>query len=120
MNRPANVASNRSRRGCYVEADANLFGGKKRPATRRWALDCPSSYSTEDPFVLAFATSISIDDRPAESWAGSVGLSPASGDFRLTTLVPEFERKVNDMAAERLATRIPCVSRFDAHDAGAR
>jgi hypothetical protein len=75
-----------------------------------------SAYSGEEPFVLAFATSVTIGDRPAESWAGQAGLSPASGDFTLTRLVPELDREVDDRAAEPLAVRILCVKRFDAGD----
>jgi len=56
-----------------------------------------SSHSAEDPFLIAFATSLVIGDRFAESWAGQAGLSPASGDFTLTGLLPELERKVDDM-----------------------
>jgi hypothetical protein len=71
------------------------------------------SWSTEDPFVLAFATSITISDRPAESWAGQEGLSPTSGDFRLERVESEFERELDDMAAVPIAVRILCVKRFD-------
>jgi hypothetical protein len=74
------------------------------------------SYSTEDRFVIAFATSITIGDRPAESWAGQAGLSPASGDFTLTRPVEERERKVDDLAAEPIALHVLCVKRFDAGD----
>jgi hypothetical protein len=79
-----------------------------------------SSYSVEDPFLLAFATSLAVGDRPAESWAGQAGLSPASGDFTLTHLVAEVERRVDDLAAAPLAARILCVKRFDADDPASR
>jgi hypothetical protein len=72
-----------------------------------------ASYSTEDPFVLAFATSITISDRPAESWAGQAGLSPASGDFTLTEPARELSKKVAALAAEPIAVHILCVTRFD-------
>ena len=73
------------------------------------------SYS-EDPFVIAFATSITISDRPAESWAGEAGLSPASGDFTLTEPVKKLERMVDGKAGKAIAVRILCVKRFDADD----
>ncbi len=75
-----------------------------------------SAYSFDDPFVLAFATSLTIGDRPAESWAGQAGASPASGDFTLTNLVPELDRTVDDLAAEPLAARILCVKRINADE----
>jgi hypothetical protein len=74
------------------------------------------SYSSEDPFVLSFATSVTIGDRPAESWAGRAGLLPASGDFTLTDLTTEFERTLYPFAAAPLAARILCMKRFDASD----
>jgi hypothetical protein len=78
------------------------------------------SYATKDRFVLAFATSVTIGDRPAESWAGRAGLSPASGDFTLTDLTTEFERKLDDLAEAPLAARILCMKRFDANDPSLR
>ncbi len=75
-----------------------------------------NSDSTEEPFVITFATSITISDRPAESWAGRAGLSPASGDFTLTRPVRELEKKIDGTAAEPIAVRILCVKRFDADD----
>jgi hypothetical protein len=78
------------------------------------------SYSPRDPFVLAFATSVTIGDRPAESWAGRAGLSPASGDFTLTNLTTEFERKLDAFAAAPLAARILCMKRFDTNDPSLR
>ncbi len=78
------------------------------------------SYSTADPFVIAFATSITISDRPAESWVGQVGLSPASGDFTLTRPVTKVERKIDDWAAKPIAVRILCAKRFDADDPALR
>lgn len=74
------------------------------------------SYSTRDPFVLVFATSMTISNRPVESWAGDAGLSPASGDFTLTETVKKLERTVDDWAAKPLAVHILCVKRFDADD----
>ena len=68
-----------------------------------------NSDSTEEPFVIAFATSITISDRPAESWAGQAGLSPASGDFTLTTPVQKLERMSSTLAGEPIAVRILCV-----------
>ena len=79
-----------------------------------------SSHSAEDPFLIAFATSLVTGDRFAESWAGQAGLSPASGDFKLTGLLPELERKVDDMAAEPLAARVLCVRRVDTDGALSR
>jgi hypothetical protein len=79
-----------------------------------------NSDSTEDPFVIAFATLITIGDRPAESWAGQAGLSPASGDFTLTEPVKKLERKVDDWAAKPLAVHILCVKRLDAEGAVSR
>lgn len=75
-----------------------------------------NSDSTEDPFAIAFATSITISDRPAESWAGQAGLSPASGDFTLTEPVKKLERTVNGPAGDPIAVSILCVKRFDAND----
>ena len=69
--------------------------------------------SGEEPFLLAFATSITIGDRPAESWAGQAGLSPASGDFRVTRPLMAFERKVDGLGAAPLVASILCVKRFD-------
>jgi len=75
------------------------------------------SYSPRDPFVLAFAASVTIGDRPPESWAGRAGLLPASGDFTLTDLTTEFERKLGaDYAAVPLVARILCTKRFDTGD----
>ena len=74
------------------------------------------TFSTEDPFVLAFATSITIGDRPPESWAGQAGLSAASGDFAVSRQVTEFERKVDSTDAAPLAVRIMCVQRFGADE----
>lgn len=71
------------------------------------------SYSTDAPVALAFATSVTIDDRPAESWAGRAGLSPASGDFTLTGLTTEFERKLDDFAEAPFAARILCMQRIE-------
>ena len=75
-----------------------------------------NSDSTEDPFVIAVATSITISDRPAESWPGQAGLSPASGDFTLTEPVKKLERMVDGKAGKAIAVRILCVKRFDADD----
>ena len=69
--------------------------------------------SDEEPFLLAFATSITMGDRPAESWAGQAGLSPASGDFTVTGLLMAFERKVDGLGAAPLVAPIMCVKRFD-------
>ena len=77
-----------------------------------------SSHAAEEPFLLAFATSVTIGDRPAESWAGRAGLSPASGDFALDRLITTvFEWEVDDvLAAVPLAVHILCVKRFDLDD----
>lgn len=71
------------------------------------------SYSTEDPFVVAFARAVTVADLPVESWAGQAGLSPASGDFSLSRLTPQVERKVDERAAVPLVVRLLCVQRFD-------
>ena len=76
-----------------------------------------SSSSAEEPFLLAFATSVTIGDRPAESWAGQAGLSPASGEFALESpMTTEFEWEAYKMATVPLAARILCVKSLDPHD----
>ena len=71
------------------------------------------SFSPEDPFVIAFATALNMGNRPAESWAGQPGVSPASGDFSLSRLTSEVERTVDDPATALLVVRLLCVQRFD-------
>jgi hypothetical protein len=52
---------------------------------------------------------VTLGEQPAEQWLGRPGLSPAMGDFRLTSLMTEVEQSVDDLEMVSLGVQVLCV-----------
>ncbi len=71
-----------------------------------------SSWSDDEPLLVAFASGIQVADRAAETWIGQAGMFEPHGTFGLNDLVSQAERHWDNFGA-RLEVSVLCVTRAD-------
>jgi hypothetical protein len=70
-----------------------------------------SSWSYDEPLLVAFASAVQVADRAAESWIGQAGMLEPRGTFALNDLVTQAERHWDTFGAATLAVSVVCVAR---------
>jgi hypothetical protein len=72
-----------------------------------------SSWSDDEPLLVAFASAIQVADRTAETLLGQAGTLEPHGTFALDDLVTQAQRHWDDFGGARLAVSVLCVKRAD-------
>jgi hypothetical protein len=72
-----------------------------------------SSWSDDDPLLVAFASTVQVADRAAETWIGQAGMLEPHGTFGLDAVATQAERHWDNAGAARLEVSVLCVTRAE-------
>ncbi len=73
-----------------------------------------SSWSYDEPLLVAFASAVQVADRPSETWIRQAGMLEPHGSFDLDGLADHAERHWDNFRGARLAVSVLCATRADA------